>query len=207
VTHLRPIPVLAVVPVKGFSAAKERLAAVVAPERRRSLAAALATRVTAAWRRAGHEILVVTGNSEAAEWARARGLEWIPEPQGGGLDGSAAAGVQVALARQRPWCVTHADLPVFDSADATAVAEAMGPNRVVLAPARDGGTNLVAGSGSFSFAYGPGSFERHLHAARHCERIVVVRTGTALDLDGPGDLAAALALERGRWLSSLGWRP
>jgi 2-phospho-L-lactate guanylyltransferase len=199
--------VLAVVPVKGFSSAKERLAAALEPARRRSLAAALAGRVAAAWRQAGHEVLVVAGDSEAAEWARARGLEWITEPRGAGLNGSATAGVQVALARGRQWCVAHADLPVFDGADAAAVVEVMGPDRLVLAPARDGGTNLIAGTGPFAFAYGPGSFGRHLHAARHCERVVVVRTGTALDLDAPADLAAAMALERGRWLCSLGWRP
>lgn len=200
--------VLAVIPIKGFSAAKKRLGGVLDATRRRRLAMALATRVTAAWAAAGHDVLVVAGDDEAADWARARDLEVIGEPHSGGLDGSAAAGLRVALARHLPWCVTHADLPLFDSHDAAAVARLLGPNRVVLAPARDGGTNVLAGTEPFGFSYGPGSFGRHLSAARHHERITVVRVGTALDLDGPDDLRAASALPRGRWLGTyLGCRP
>ncbi len=203
-----PLSLLAVVPVKGFSTAKERLGGLFDAERRRALAMALAARTTAAWHEAGHEVIVVAGDDDAAAWARARDLEVIGEPAGEGLDGAATAGVAVALARGLPWCVTHADLPLFDARDAAAVAGLAGPDRLVLAPARDGGTNLIAGTRPFTFAYGPGSFHRHLSAARHAERVVVVRVGTALDLDGPDDLAAAIALERGRWLAaSLGWRP
>lgn len=205
---LPPRPVLAVVPVKGFGAAKERLGAILDPAQRRTLAGALAARVTSAWRTAGHDVLVVAGDEAAVAWARARGLEVITEPPGGGLNGSAAAGIRIALAANRPWCVTHADLPLFDERDAAAVAALVGPGRIVLAPSRDGGTNVVAGTGEFAFAYGPGSFARHLVAARTGERVAVVRAGTALDLDGPADLRAALSLPRGRWLvAALGWRP
>lgn len=200
--------VLAVVPVKAFGAAKERLGVILTAGQRRALAAALAARVTSAWLAAGHEVVIVAGDDEAAAWGRARDLEVIGEPAGGGLDGSAAAGIGLALARHRPWCVSHADLPLFDAADAAAVAAEIRPGRVVLAPSRDGGTNLVAGTAGFEFAYGRGSFARHLDAARRWERVAVVRTGTALDLDGPDDLTAAMSLQRGRWLASvLGWPP
>jgi 2-phospho-L-lactate guanylyltransferase len=197
-----PRRVLAVIPIKGFSAAKRRLGGVLDATRRRGLAVELATRVTEAWAAAGHDVLVVAGDDEAATWARARDLEVIHEPVPGGLDASAAAGLRVALARHLPWCVTHADLPLFDSHDAAAVACLLGPNRVVLAPARDGGTNVIAGTEPIGFSYGPGSFGRHLSAARHFERVALVRAGTALDLDGPDDLRAASALPRGRWLDT-----
>ena len=201
-----PSPVLGIVPVKGFAAAKERLASRLDGRRRAALAAALAARVTSAWATAGHPLLVVAGNEEVAAWARARDLEVIPEPSGGGLNGSAHAGVDVAQARRLPWCVLHADLPLFSAADAAAVAAAAGPDRIVLAPSRDGGTNLIAGSTPFEFAYGPGSFRSHLWSARHRRRVVVVSTGTAVDIDTPADLEAAAAHRRGRWLRPiLGW--
>jgi 2-phospho-L-lactate guanylyltransferase len=168
----------------------------------------MAGRVAGAWRAAGHAVLVVAGDDDVARWARERDLEVIPEPPGGGLDGSAAAGVAVALARNIPWTVVHADLPLFDTGDASAVAGAIGPDRVVLAPSRDGGTNLIAATSDFEFSYGPGSFVRHLWAARHRERVVVVRSGTAVEIDTADDLVAASAHVRGRWLATnLGWPP
>lgn len=201
-------PILAVIPVKGFRDAKDRLAAALDPGRRAALAEALAGRVADAWAGAGHPVLVVAGDGEVEEWGRARDLEVLPEPPAGGLNGSAGAGADEATARGMPWCIVHADLPLFTTADAAVVAEAAGPDRFVLAPSRDGGTNLLAGTGSFQFDYGPGSFARHLQAARRRPRIVIVRTGTAVEIDTPRDLAAVAALDGGRWLgSTLGWRP
>ncbi len=60
----------------------------------------------------------------------------------------------------------------------------------VIGPSRDGGTNALAASGpAIDFSYGPGSFHRHVHVMDRPE--VVVRTGLALDLDNPDDLAHA----------------
>ena len=73
----------------------------------------------------------------------------------------------------------------------------------VLAPSSDGGTSLIGGSGDpgFDFAYGVGSFHRHLARLRRCSPKVVFRLGLALDLDHPSDLEAALSHPRGRWLA------
>src|SRR5690606_35677285 len=67
-----------------------------------------------------------------------------------------------------------------------------------IAPVDDGGTSLIGGHRPFRFAYGPGSFHRHL--ARADDPAVIVRRGLALDLDGPGDFEAAASLPAGGWL-------
>jgi 2-phospho-L-lactate guanylyltransferase len=145
-------------------------------------------------------VAVVTGDAAVASWAAGLGLEAIPEPPAGGLDGAAVAAAAAALERSLGWCVVHGDLPLLTPGDVAAVLDAMAPGAAVLAPSHRGGTNLLAASSSLAFAYGPRSFSRHLAAAAHLERRVVVRLGTALDLDTPADLRAAAALPGGAWL-------
>jgi 2-phospho-L-lactate/phosphoenolpyruvate guanylyltransferase len=94
--------------------------------------------------------------------------------------------------------VLHADLPLLAARDLTESWRAS-VGRTVIAPAHDGGTSLLAGTGPFPFSYGPGSFHRHLRAAPGAA--VVVRPGLALDLDTVGDLRVALGLGAGAWLS------
>lgn len=203
----RPAPadgggVLAALPLKPFAAAKGRLNALLDASARASLTRAVAARVAAVCRAAGAVTAVVTSDPEVADWAEELGLEVIAEPPGGGLDGAAAAVVAEAGRRDLAWCVVHADLPLLAAADVAAVTQPAGPGRVILAPSRDGGTNLLAGAGPFRFAYGPGSFARHLAVARDRDRLIVVRVGTALDLDTPEDLRLAAAGIGGHWLRS-----
>jgi 2-phospho-L-lactate guanylyltransferase len=192
--------VLAVIPLKPFDSAKGRLERALDPPRRARLSRAVAAHAAAACDEAGLEVAVVTADPGAAAWARDLGLEVISEPAGGGLDGAARAGAETALAAGRPWCIVHADLPLLSAADVRHVQEAAAPGTAVLAPSRDGGTNILAGHTPFAFRYGPGSFSRHLAAAAGLRRVVLVRPGTALDLDTPEDLAGVAALPAGRWL-------
>lgn len=153
--------------------------------------------------RSGGEVAVVTGDPGVARWTKGRDLQVLPEPPGGGLDGAALAAVEAAGRLGIPWAVVHADLPLLDAADLRAVEEALAGADLVLAPSRDGGTTVVAGRlGRFPFRYGPGSFHRHLgRGVRLGARVrVLVRAGLALDLDGPGDLAALRRHRRGRWI-------
>lgn len=192
--------VLAALPLKPFAAAKGRLDGLLGPEARASLTRVTAERVAAACRAAGAGTAVVTADPGVARWAEELGLEVITEPPGGGLDGAAAAAATEARRRGLAWCIVHADLPLLTPAGVTAVAGAVGPGRAALAPSRNGGTNLFAAAGPIDFAYGPGSFARHLAAARHCQVQVVVTVGTALDIDTPEDLRSAAALPGGEWL-------
>ncbi len=194
--------VLAALPLKPFAAAKGRLDGLLDTGARASLTRAVAARVAAACRAAGAVTTVVTIDPGVSRWAEELGLEVIAESPEGGLDGAAGAAAAEAGRRALAWCVVHADLPLLTPADVAAVVATAGPGRVILAPSRDGGTNLLAGAGPFRFAYGPGSFARHLAAARNRERRVVVRVGTARDLDTPEDLRAAAALAGGEWLRS-----
>ncbi len=191
--------VLAGVPVKPFGVAKARLSPRLDGPARRRLGQALALRTADVVAAAGAEVAIVTGDAHVSGWAASNGLEVIPEP-GPGLDAAAAAVVAAAAVSGRPWALVHADLPIVEPSDIEAVLAALAGQRVVLAPARDGGTNVVAGEVPFPFRFGPASFHRH---ARHAagRAAVVTRPGLALDLDTPADLGAALAHPGGAWLA------
>lgn len=176
------------IPVKGFGLAKARLAGVLDAAARSALGRRVAGRTVDVARAVvgGDSVLVVTGDAGVVAWAQAIGVTVIDEGPGG-LDGAAAA--VVAAADGQPWAVLHADLPLLtrgDLAAALAVADEAG---AAIAPSSDGGTSLIASTGGFPFAYGEGSFQRHLRAIP--EAAVVVRPGLALDLDTPADLVAA----------------
>jgi 2-phospho-L-lactate guanylyltransferase len=192
--------VLAALPLKAFAAAKGRLDGLLGSPARAALSRAMAERVAAACAGAGAAVAVVTTDAGVAFWARGLGIEVIAEPPEGGLDGAAAAAAAAAALRGSAWCIVHADLPLLTPAAVAAVAGAARPGTAVLAPSRNGGTNLFAAAVPLRFAYGPRSFSRHLAAARHLERRVVVTVGTALDLDTPEDLRGAAALPGGAWL-------
>lgn len=194
--------VLAALPLKPFAAGKGRLDGLLDGAARAALTRAVAARVAAACRGAGAVTAVVTADPGVRRWAEQLGLEVITEPSPGGLDRAAAAAAAEAGRRGLAWCVVHADLPLLTPAEVAAVAGGAGPDRVALAPSRDGGTNLAAGAGPFDFAYGPGSFARHLTLARHRQLLVVIRAGTVLDLDTPEDLRTAAARAGGEWLRS-----
>jgi len=190
------IPNLVGVPIKPFGVAKRRLGPAVDAATRSRLGRAIAANTLVTIAASGATALVVTGDRGVAAWARAGGWDVLVEPAGVGLDGAAAV---VAAASPRSWAVVHADLPLLGVDDLTAAWDA--DERVVLAPSRDGGTNLVAGVGPMRFSYGPGSFHRHLAQAPGAA--VITRAGLALDLDTPADLVTVLALGAPDWLIGL----
>lgn len=193
-----PVPrILAVLPLKAFDHAKERLD--LPPQARAAFAKETATVVAAACLDAGLELAVVTADERVAAWARRRGAAVVADP-GAGLAAAAAAGAQMAHDDGRDWLVVHGDLPLLGPDDLAIVAEAIGDGVTVLAPSRDGGTNLLGSSHPLAFRYGPGSFARHLAAAANRPRLVVVRTGTAVEVDTLADLRTASRLPRGTWL-------
>jgi 2-phospho-L-lactate guanylyltransferase len=86
--------------------------------------------------------------------------------------------------------VVHADLPLLDGEDISAMLDCAQRFGGALAPDRHGvGTNaiaLVAGF-PFNFAFGPES--RRLHQVQLSPKAVVMRRGLALDIDTPEDLS------------------
>ena len=181
-----------VVPVKTFGVAKERLGAILDQEARSALGREVAARTLEVVKEAGFPVSIVTDDAGVAEWASGLGADVIAEPEDEppGLDRAARAGLRYVSRRRLRWAIVHADLPLLRRDDLLAVAAAVPKDGVVLAPSHDGGTNVVAGDVSdFRFAYGPGSFRRHLFAATGGPVRILVRTGLALDLDTADDLA------------------
>ena len=104
------------------------------------------------------------------------------------MDQLAAAGVERAV-------VAHADLAL-----ARTLRPAVGPGLVIVPDRRRDGSNVVCvptGCG-FRFAYGPGSFARHLSEAERLQLAVTVVEDDALaaDIDHPEDLLTLPAPDR-----------
>lgn len=175
------------VPVKAFADAKARLAPVLSPAQRETLARWTAERVLAA---AGERAVYVACDDEGvAEWATDHGAFVLWHP-GVGLNAAVSNSVRDLRARGvQHAIVAHGDLP-RPGALAT-VAEAA---TITLVPDTAGdGTNVIAlpTDAPFEFAYGAGSFRRHLAHALQSGLAVAVRRDPllALDIDIPSDLS------------------
>jgi 2-phospho-L-lactate guanylyltransferase len=198
-----PVPsnpnLLAAIPVKAFAGAKARLGPSVPPGRRVDLGRAMAARTATAAAIAGARVVVIAGDSGVAEWAGNAGFEAVVPP-GPGLNRAAGTAVGLVPDAGTAWAIIHADLPLVTTADLQVVFAAAGDGPVVV-PSIDGGTNVLAApNGPFPFAYGPGSFARHLAALAHDDPLIVVRIGMMLDLDTPRDLQRARSMPQGTWL-------
>lgn len=174
------------VPVKAFDRAKVRLAPALDPAERAALARTMADRVLRA--AAPLPVHVVCDDDEVAAWARAAGAAVIWKP-GRGLNGAVAEGVaDLASAGVARVVVAHADLPHADTLAWVADFEGL----TLVPDRRDDGTNVVGlpATSGFRFAYGPGSFRRHLgEAARLGLPLRVVREPRlGWDVDRPADL-------------------
>lgn len=190
--HATPPPGRAgvLVPVKAFADAKVRLAPALDPSRRAQLARSMATGVV----RAGGdlEVWVVCDDPEVARWAEevGAGVLWMPQK---GLNLAVTEGVS-ALAEQG-LCrvvVCHADLPAATRLDHLVPANPTDPIMVVVPDRRRDGTNVVSipTASRFRFAYGAGSFGRHVAEARRLglEVQVVEDPSLSWDVDVPADL-------------------
>jgi 2-phospho-L-lactate guanylyltransferase len=181
------------VPVKAFADAKARLTAVLDHHHRELLARWTAARVLAA---AGElPTFVACDDSDVAEWAVEHGATVLWHP-GVGLN----AAVDDSVAELRAAGIEHIVVAHGDLARPRSLAELVLPGVVTLVPDRhDDGTNVIAlpADASFRFAYGPGSFRRHLEASLDAGLSVRIRRDPllALDIDTPADLSHPLVHE------------
>ncbi len=194
-----PLPVTGI-PIKPFGIAKQRLHRRLDAAARSALGRRIASRTVAIARAAGADVWVVTADSAVASWARRQGVGVLVESPGPGLglNRAAAAVMDYAGRRNRPWLVLHADLPLLAPTDVTAVLEPMAAGRAVISPSHDGGTAAVGAAHPVAVDYGPGSFHRHLRILQGAQ--VVIRPGLAFDLDTVADLDALISSEAGAWL-------
>jgi 2-phospho-L-lactate/phosphoenolpyruvate guanylyltransferase len=177
-----------VVPIRSFVGAKARLAGHLDEHARAAALRQMADRVVDA--ASPMKVLVVTSASEVRAWASERGVEVVDDP--GSLDGAATVGTRHLLTAGHVRAViAHADLPRAQSL--APLATDAGDPVVALVPChRDDGTNVLSvptGLG-FRFAYGPGSFHRHLAEASRLgvEARIVRAPDLVVDVDVPDDL-------------------
>jgi 2-phospho-L-lactate guanylyltransferase len=199
----------AILPVKRFGAAKQRLAAGIDDERRGELVAAMLQDVLEAIgeARSIERTIVVTSEPRAEEPARVAGAEVVPDPEVGGHSEAALAGIARAHELDAECAVLlPGDCPLLDPRELERLLTGIPRSYVAVVPDRHGtGTNALALAPPDAIrpAFGEGSCARHVAAARDAGvPFAVERLGSlALDLDTPADIVAltrALEADRGR---------
>jgi 2-phospho-L-lactate guanylyltransferase len=189
-----------IVPHRGFEAAKTRLAPVLDPSERETLARTLLARVLGVARAACDDVVVISPSEALLPTVEAAGAR-LEVQRGLGLN----AGLEQARAAAQAEGVStvivlHGDLPNLSPEDVAELAAAIpAGGGVAVAPDRAGtGTNGLAQSpaDAIAFGFGGGSFARHRDAtaAAGLPLAVVERPGLAFDLDTPADLARWLEL-------------
>jgi 2-phospho-L-lactate/phosphoenolpyruvate guanylyltransferase len=199
----------AVLPVKRFNAAKQRLATGLDGEQRRTLMEAMVGDVLEAIGEARtiERIVVVSGDPIAQELAAMTGAEVVPDPEDAGHVEAALAGIARAEAEGAACVVLLAgDCPLLDPRELDRLLTGVPERYVGIVPDRHGtGTNALALSppGAIVPAFGAGSCARHVAAARAAGIPFNVEelASLGLDLDTPADVIALtrqLAARRGR---------
>lgn len=202
---------IAIIPVKRFGAAKQRLLEMLDRRQRVALVAAMLSDVLAAVGRAElvERVIVVTGERRAERIAlgQARrvtvGVEVLRDPSDLGHSEAATLGIVRAKALGTECAVLlPGDCPLLDPAELDAALRRQRRGRVAVVPDRHGtGTNalLLAPPDAIGPAFGPDSCARHAQRGRKAGYAVEVEPldSLGLDLDTPDDLTALTAtLER-----------
>jgi 2-phospho-L-lactate/phosphoenolpyruvate guanylyltransferase len=198
---------LAILPVKSFGAAKQRLAPALGSLSRHALAQAMFSDVLASLQRVQglDGVAVVTADPAAEAAAGGEGVLVLRDTAQAGQSAAASIGIAYALAEgfERALLVPG-DTPLLDPGE---VASLLALDRPVsIVPDRHGtGTNALVLSPPDAIApsFGPGSLKRHVAAAAATgvsSAVAEVPT-LMLDVDTGADLSAltaALAERRGR---------
>jgi 2-phospho-L-lactate guanylyltransferase len=187
--------VWAIVPVKAFAHAKQRLALVLSAEERAWLAEVMLCDVLeqlmALPQLAG--VLVVTADPFAAQIAASFGTRHIRDLLESGLNQAVARGLDAVPSAECPVAVIPADVPFATSAEIAEALSYLERDPVVLTPAEtDGGTNLLAlrRADLIEPSFGEGSCARHREQARALNLGCGIfrAQGLGHDIDRPGDL-------------------
>lgn len=194
---------LAILPVKSFAVAKQRLRDVLTRDARRELVEAMLADVLVALRSATSidQILVVTRDPGAQRIAAEHGVAVLDDDKHD-HNTAASLGIDYALrSGSDRILLVPGDCPLLEPAqldELLARAEDPGARSAVIVPDRHGtGTNalLLTPPGSLRPSFGPDSCHRHASDARAAgtAHAVVDVPSLALDVDTPGDLAALKA--------------
>jgi 2-phospho-L-lactate guanylyltransferase len=193
--------VWAVVVARTGPTAKSRLAPVMDPLQRQDLARAMLREVLRTCGAAGFGGTVVVTDTEPGRMiARLNGAEAVVDP-GRGLNAAVTLGIEAASGAQAV-LVLPGDVPLVTPADLEAMLQAAdaGDRVAVVVPDAAGrGTNalLLRPPRLIAPAFGDGSCERHLEAARRVASAVrLERPRLAIDVDEPPALASIPLLTR-----------
>ena len=192
-----------VVPIRCFSGALSRLSSVLDENRRAELMRRMAARVVTA--AMPYPVFVVTDDAAVSTWARSMGTYLMPVGRPGLSAAAALAADRLAADGIERAIVAHADLAL-----ARTLNPAVGPGLVITPDRSLDGSNVVCvpTASGFGFAYGEGSFRRHVAEAERLGIPVTVIDDPALatDIDRPGDLLSLPASELvSLGLSDLTW--
>jgi 2-phospho-L-lactate guanylyltransferase len=199
----------AILPVKRFDDAKQRLTAGYEPERRRALVAAMVEDTLRAIgeARGVERTIVVSGDPLAQELASEAGAEVVPDPGDAGHIQAALAGIARAeVAGEDTVVLLPGDCPLLDPKELDRLLTGVPERYVTIVPDRHGtGTNalVLRPPSAIVPAFGEGSCARHVELAREAGIPYGVEelASLGLDLDTPADVIAltrVLAAQRGR---------
>ena len=188
----------AVLPVKRFAEAKQRLAGGMGASHRAELAAAMLEDTLDAVGAAPsiERTIVVTGEPRATDVSIARGAAVLPDPGEGGHSGAALAGIERAIELgARRVVLLPIDCPLLEPRELERLLTGMPERYVAIVPDRHGtGTNALALAppDAIEPSFGEGSCARHVAAARAAGVPYGVEElpSLALDLDTPADVVA-----------------
>ena len=195
---------IAILPVKSFDAAKQRLAGRLGAGPRQALAQAMFSDVLASLRRVSglDAVTVVTAEQTAESAALGVGVRVLRDTEQAGQSQAASIGIRYALAAGfGRVLLVPGDTPLLDPAEVAALLERSPP--VAIVPDRHlTGTNalLLSPPDAIEPSFGPASLARHTSAAEAAGvEYAVERVPTLeLDVDTPEDLAALAAALEGR---------
>ena len=199
---------IAILPIKSFDAAKQRLATALGGGSRHALAQAMFADVLASLRRSRRleEIAVVTADHEAEASVRGERVVVLRDEVRAGQ--SAAAMIGIAHARATGFeraLLVPGDTPLVDPDAIDQLLERSEDEAfaVTIVPDRHGtGTNalLMAPPDAMEPSFGPGSLERHVEAARAADRPYRIEEIASLmhDVDTADDLDALVSALAGR---------
>ena len=194
---------IAILPIKRFGAAKQRLAGLLGSGARQALVQAMFQDVLASLRHVEglDAVAVVTGNATAARAAHGEGVIVLGDSEESGHN--EAAGVGIAYAAEHSFdrvLLVPGDAPLIDTSELEALLRDATPSpSLVVVPDRHGtGTNalLIAPPSALVPSFGPGSRDRHeqLAATAGITCRVEPLPSLAVDIDTPEDLDELLAL-------------
>jgi 2-phospho-L-lactate/phosphoenolpyruvate guanylyltransferase len=195
---------VAVLPVKRFVDAKQRLSDGLPAATRRALAEAMLIDVLVALRRTDgvSEVVVVTAEPAAEALAHGYGARVVHDSREAGQSAAAELGLRDAAGADMVLLVPG-DCPALDPRELDALLASVAPApSVVVVPDRHGtGTNglLLRPPSVIAPAFGPGSRERHEQLAADAGAALLVEPlpSLVLDVDTPADLEAMRAALEG----------